>query len=532
MLSPLEKYRGAYTLSMSLVLFALPMMRVGEFGVPVFWDDISIVFVYALNLLSDGSIFYNEPADRIDGFTSMLDVLFIVPLALVDPENLFRLNFYAKAVLTSALPVAFFWLLLSYRVHLAVAGTLALCVAVSATLAHGFGMQLEAPLYGLLMLAFFGALTADTSRAWLLTLLAVLLVLTRPEALVLVTVAYAAFLLLLAGDPRARPTLQAAGATALLLAGWFGWRILHFGYWAPNTYYAKLSTSRSEEIVAGLQFVGGYFTGAPESLMYVAFVILTVALLPALLRNDADQRTRYFGVFALIALAMLAVRIATGGDSYTISYRLLMDFFVPAALAIGIGLTVCTRWPVTNAAIACVVLGLAGNGLNVARQFPGNITGFVSMERFRNVAFECERDAMRNVHARYPEARLAHTDFQRAKYFVREMEVIDLSGLNNREIAHSTDGDVNIYGKHDLQYALEQDVELLKIGTGVRETQPLTEAAWLQSTTADGETQRSLKGAREFLVANGERLSREYNPLVIATDCGDYLNLRARRDLR
>ena len=532
MLSPLEKYRGAYTLSMSLVLFALPMMRVGEFGVPVFWDDISIVFVYALNLLSDGSIFYNEPADRIDGFTSMLDVLFVVPLALVDPENLFRLNYYAKAVLTSAVPVAFFWLLLRYRVHLAVAGTLALCVAVSATLAHGFGMQLEAPLYALLMLAFFAALTAEMNRAWLMAVLALLLVLTRPEALVLVTVSYAAFLVLLAGDPRFGTTLRAAGATALLLAGWFGWRILHFGYWAPNTYYAKLSASRTEEISAGLQFVGSYFTRAPESLMYVAFAILIVALLPTLLRNDADQRTRYFGVFALVACTMLAVRIATGGDSYTVSWRLLMDFFVPAALAIGLGLTVCTRWPVTNTAIACVVLALASNGLVVARQFPGNITGFISMERFKNQLHSCERDAIREVHARFPDARLAHTDFQRAKYFVPDMEVIDLSGLNNREIAHSDDGDVNIYGKHDLQYALEQNAELLKLGTGVREPQPLTEAAWLQSTTAGGETERSLTGAGEFLVANGERLSREYNPLVIATDCGDYLNLIARRDLR
>jgi len=532
MLSPLEKYRGAYTFSMSLVLFALPMMRVGEFGVPVFWDDISIVFVYALNLLSDGSIYYNEPVDRIDGFTSMLDVLFVMPLALIDPDNLFPLNFYAKALLTSVLPVAFFWLLLRYRVHLAVAGTLALCVAVSATLAHGFGMQLEAPLYGLLILAFLAALTAETSRAWLVTMLAVLLVLARPEALVLIGVAYVAFLVLLAGDPRFVTTLKAAAATVALLGAWFGWRILYFGYWAPNTYYAKLSASRGEEIAAGLEFVGKFFTGAAESLLCVAFAILTAALLPTLIRNDADQRTRYFGVFAAVAWTMLAVRIATGGDSYTISWRLLLDFFIPAALATGVGLTVCTRWLVTNSAIACVVLALAGNGLVVARQFPGNLTGFIAMERFKNTAHGCERAAIREVHERYPEARLAHTDFQRAKYFAREMEVIDLSGLNNREIAHSSDGDANIFGKHDLQHALDSKAELLKLGTGVREPQPLTESAWLQSTTPGGEPDRSLAATSRFLVANGDQLSREYSPLVIATDCGDYLNLLARRDLR
>lgn len=149
----------------------------------------------------------------------------------------------------------------------------------------------------------------------------------------------------------------------------------------------------------------------------------------------------------------------------------------------------------------------------------------------RHRQLDCERDAIREAFARYPGARLAHTDFQRAKYFVPDMEVIDLSGLNHRGIAHATTGEVNPYGKHDLNYALPEKAELLKLGTGVMEYRIITNDDWLGSLREDGEVARDFRNARQFLLANADELRRDYMPVAIETVCsGSYLNLLVRRD--
>ncbi len=528
-LSP--KQQKWFNLFICALLFVLPMMRVGRFNTPVFWDDISVVFVYALNLLDTGSFWYNTPGDRLDGFTSTMDVLFAVPLALLDPENLFRLNYYAKAFLTSLVPVALFAALVRHGVHFAVAATVALALAMSEVLASGFAMQLEAPVYALLIIAFLISLTRNGRRHDLLTFVCgALLIITRPEALVLVGTGVATRLYMDAGRVPLRPALVAAGALTAFVLAWFGWRIAYFGYWAPNTYYAKLGGTRLQEIQQGLEFMAGYLLRAPDTALYVALLILTGALLPVWLRRSGEPLARGFAIAATVAFAMLAVRVATGGDSYTISSRLVIDFAVPAALATGLGLGACRpRW-VLNTALLFVVIAVAGNGLNIARGFPGNVLGFVALERLVKQQLVCERDAIREAHRRWPAARLAHTDFQRAKYFVPDMEVIDLSGLNHREIAHSTK-QANLYGKHDLDYALDQQAEIIKLGTGVMEAEIITEAQWLQSLSPDGEVVRDLRNTRKFLLRRADELARDYKPLAIDTPCGYYLNLLVRQDI-
>lgn len=533
MRSLLDTYRAPFVGGMTLLLLVLPMMRVGRYNAPMFWDDISIVFVYALNLLEHGAIFYNTPADRLDGFTSMLDVLFVMPLALLSPENLFTLNYYAKALLTSLLPVAIFAALLKQQLHPAVAATVALAVAMAETPAHGFGMQLEAPYYGLLIVGFLTSLISrHAQRTAFVAVSGILLCLARPESLALTSVALACFLLLFRRDERFRGTAVAAVIIAAVMLAWIGWRISYFGYWAPNTYYAKMSGTRGQEIIEGLQFVGRHLLRAPESLLYAALAMLSLTLLPAALRKHADIRARYFLVCAATAWCMLAVRIATGGDSYWMSSRLMMDFLVTAALATGIGLA-ASRYDIpTRLAVILVVLSVASGGFFIVRHLPANLTGFVAVERHANRTLACERSAVLELQRQYPGATLAHTDFQRAKYFAPDMEVIDLSGLNNRDIAHGRAGSVNVFGKHDLQYGLDQQADVFKLGTGVRETAVLTESDWLQTLSGNGTANRQLKGVAPFLQANQDIFSRDYTPLAIPTGCDDYINLIVRQDMR
>lgn len=516
-------------------LLVLPMLRVGYFGVPLFLDDTGIVFVYALNLLNHGSIFFNVPADRLDGFTSMTDVLFAVPLAALSPESLFELNYYVKAFVTSLVPLAVYGVLRQQHVPVVTAGIAALAVAVSAPLAHGFGMQLEAPYYALFMCAFIAALITESPRRplWLI-LTAALLTLTRPEAPAFVIAGLLTHLFLFRKDQTLRKqTLLAFTGFLLFLAAWYSWRIYYFGYWAPNTYYAKLSGTRLEEIEQGISFVLRYFSSSPDVwLCFAAFVSIAALGWVWVSKNGgsrAENTPNKALTVGVIALAMLAVRIATGGDSYTISARLLIDFFIPAALATGLAINAFSNRRLAFAVLLIAALSVLGNGFNMAMALPENLTGFVRMERKNHSMINCERAAIQALHSSNPDARFAQTDFQRAKYYAPNMYMIDLSGLNNREIAHRKDGESNVYGKHDLEYGLSQEAEIWKLGTGPTEYDLVTPAQWEELLqTGKGPEMRT---PVQFFIDNADVLRNNYRPVAIKTSCNTYMNLIVTKDI-
>jgi hypothetical protein len=511
-------------------LFLLPMLRVGLNNVPVFWDDISIVFVYAHNFLQTGGFFYNTPADRIDGFTSMLDVLLMVPFAAADYAHMFTWNFYFKALLTSAVPVALWLLLRSHGSNFLIATLVALAIAISEVLAHGFAMQVEGPAYALLLLAFFWQLLGDSpARVLLLAGTGLLLCLARPEAMLLVPVALTAFIVLLRGDARIRETLLSSALFVAAILVWLGWRIYYFGYWAPNSYYAKMSGSRLDEIRDGLEFVGAYFFRGTDVFFYAAPLLLLVPLGTRFLSGAADRRPAYFLVLGVTTLTMLGVRVATGGDSYWFLSRLMIDCAIPAALAIGIGLAACEPSRSRTIAVTAIALAISGNAWVIASNLPGNLGGFVRQERTVAAGFRCERESLSLARKMFPDARLAHTDFQRAKYFEPELEVIDLSGLNSRAIAHSTSELTNRFGKHDPQIVLDEGIELWNMGVGVLDAAPLTDEYWHAALTTGEDPEGLFPGLIPFLQSNAAELLDNYQVQAFPNSCGSYINMVVRR---
>jgi len=521
-----------------LALLVLPMLRVGYYGVPMFLDDAAIVFIYALNLLNHGAIFFNIPADRIDGFTSMIDVLFALPLAAINAEAMYELNYYVKAAMTSLVPLAAFLVLRKQQVTIINAGLVALAIALSTPLAHGFGMQLEAPYYALFICAFIGNLLSNGKRRLLLlSLSGIALCLTRPESPALIFSALSAYIFLFRNDAlRRRQTVTAMIVIAVFLAIWYSWRIYYFGYWAPNTYYAKLSGTRLEEIQQGLSYLL-YFFGSSADVWLCIGALLSLSGLAYLqfYKNDAaDQVTRVAANNALVvgfaACTMLAVRIATGGDSYTISARLLIDFYLLTALTAGLLTTAITQQRLNYVLAALVAVSILGNTLVIVRNLPGNIGGFIKQQRILSATLQCERNAITALHAANPDARFAQTDFQRAKYYAPDMHMIDLSGLNSREIAHREATDSNVYGKHDLKHALDKKVELWKIGTGPIEQAPVTQEEWAQ-TLITGEYPDT-HYSDPFFIENADALSKHYKTAAIETGCDNYINLIVTGNVR
>lgn len=511
-------------------LFLLPMIRVGLNNVLIFWDDISIVFVYAQNFLQTGGFFYNTPTDRIDGFTSMLDVLLMMPFAAADYAHMYAWNYYFKALLTSMVPLALWFLLRSHGANVLIATLAALAIAVSEVLAHGFAMQVEGPAYALLLLAFYWQLLGNSrGRVLLLAGSGFLLCLARPEAMLLVPVVLTAFLVLLRGDPRIRGTLVSFALFVVALLTWLGWRIYYFGYWAPNSYYAKTSASRFDEIRDGLDFVGAYFLRSTDVFLYAAPLVLLIPLGRRFFSGATDRRVAYFLILSIATILMLGVRVGTGGDSYWFLSRLMIDCAISAALAAGIGLAASNLSRMRTISAAAIVLAIAGNVWVIASNLPGNLGGFVRQQRTVAVGLQCERESLAQARKMFPNARLAHTDFQRAKYYEPGLEVVDLSGLNSRVIAHSTGALDNPFGKHNPQIVLDEGIELWNIGVGVNNRVPVTDAYW-QAVLATGKDPDGIfDGMVPFLRSNAAELVENYQPMAFPNSCGYYVNMLVRK---
>ena len=240
-------------------VFALAAVAVGLVGVASFaWarpgkpDDAFIVLVYAKHLLQGDGLVWNVGDGPVEGFTSPLDLLLKLGLSAVWSDSALSAAFWASVVLHVSCALAV--LLILWRRHddfglRAGAVVVAACVASSPALAFGSSFFLETPLFVLAAVACVAASTSETLRypraRVALCVSCLLLALARPEGI--------ALMLLLIGlvgwrhraELGKRSCLWLAVAPsvcgALLVA-----RRSYFGYWAPNTYYAKSSGSAVE----------------------------------------------------------------------------------------------------------------------------------------------------------------------------------------------------------------------------------------------------------------------------------------------
>lgn len=324
---------------------ALVALALWRFAVPApgeNLDDAFILLVYAKHLARGGPIYYNLAEGRLDGFTSPLD-LFIKALAIRlfprDPVlDIWVLSLgYYLAVVLSLLGLARRAARRLGRAAGAVPLLVAAIGASSQSLAVGSQFLLETPLYTLIgVFAGYYFLVDSPPRSWpaLLTFAALLvaLPLARPEGLVVAAACLLGFWVL-SRRRLARRRLMAPGIVfALAVGAYYLWRLRYFGYWAPNTYYAKTSASRLSELKDGLRYLVGY--ALSPGLPVMAWIVLCPAFLPRL--PTAELRRRY-GVLCSVMLAALGTVIYGGGDCYDGGRFLAL----PAALSTLALLIVC-----------------------------------------------------------------------------------------------------------------------------------------------------------------------------------------------
>lgn len=277
-------------------------------------DDAYISFVYARDLVRDGGLTWF--GDRVEGYTNFAWVLWIAGgmLAGLDP----MLWAWAGSLAALAVAIVATGELVRLRSGSAVAGACAAGLLATNFTFAAFGTSgLETmPQTALLALAWWqverirrGAPTVR--RLVLLSVTCALAIWTRLDSAVVCAV-----LAVVVGRQLVRSRVRGGwiaglAPAAVLIGGWFAWKLAYYGDVLPNTFHAKVGVS-APSVAHGVAFVGAFLHA------YLLWPVLLAVAALAVLRRRFDH-----GLPAAIAGPWLAYVALIGGDF--MEFR----FFVP-----------------------------------------------------------------------------------------------------------------------------------------------------------------------------------------------------------
>jgi hypothetical protein len=406
-------------------------------------DDANIFFVYARNVSAGDGFVFNPGGERVEGFTSLLWVLIaaLATSAVDNPEAaLLALNVLlaAATAIMCVRPLSAGW---------AAAFLVLLLSNLSYVVWHTAALM-ETALWSFLLTG--ATLIAGRSRpapndSALLAVVTVLLVLTRPEALVWVPVLLGLFYFNRAGviaPAHARRLAAPAAIVFVLTAGLLTlFRLAYFGYPFPNTFYAKVSPSLVYRLTEGSRYLTSYVTSsAIVSACCLGMLASAVHLVKV---RFADART-----FALTAAAAtgLLVPVLSGGDHfggfrfYQPVYPLLLLTLVNLAERVAVAYVPARATARLDRRATLAVSALA-LGLCVALQMFAWLSADPSalVEREFQIAAAGRRLGERATTVFAPQHRLpsiATITVGGLKY-AYDGEVVDLMGLNDTRMAHN-----------------------------------------------------------------------------------------------
>lgn len=329
-------------------------------------DDAFIALRYARSLIENGELAYN-PGERVEGFTSPL---WVFSTALF---GLFGVSLPAAARLLGALALALtlravysLWRELEPDSPAALALVPGVLVAAAAPVAAWAMSGLEPALFGLLLTLSVASIARSEreptpkTRALAATATA-LAALCRPEGAVLVGLASLLVASRTAGAWRERWRSLAAwlAPIAVLLGGYFVFRLAYFGAPLPNTFYVKTSG------VGLLERGIGYLELAAREFGWLSVALLAASVLAPLLplrELVASPRSEpgRFAAHALIRATLIVqlVYVARVGGDFLDLYRFIAPFLPLAYCLITASLYRAARLA-PRARTAALIVGLA-----------------------------------------------------------------------------------------------------------------------------------------------------------------------------
>ncbi len=327
-------------------------------------DDANITQIYGRNIAAGHGYVYTPGFERVEGSTSLLWTLINAAAYMVAarPEPLLL----GISVLLTAGSLSF--ALRGYALLFRAAGIsrpwgFAFAAAFLVSL-FGFYAWNALTLMDLTVWTFtISALsytvlrrvldnTPGTTFAWQVAGFSTLMVLARPEAMVLTP----AILLLGALaekdlEKSFRETLWAYGpgllATLSTAAGLAIFRVLYFGVPFPNTYYAKISQGFPNNILEGFKYFFNFlFNGIYTEILLFAALFSFFYFSWRSFSEDGNQAPRRIdrGLFFLSALIclFLGIQFVTGGDQFG-SFRFYQPIFPWLFAPVFVGVLVLVR---------------------------------------------------------------------------------------------------------------------------------------------------------------------------------------------
>ncbi len=351
--------------ALSIAAAALAVVAVGF----VLWrawvcDDAFITFRHVVHCLSGHGPVFNV-GERVQGFTHPL--WFLLLLAGAALFDVYAVAVTLGLVLTAALVALLVRLYRGRRQALLALAAAVIILLGSRAFVEYQTSGLETSLTNALVVALLGAALrhaaspSDPPPVGMLTLLGSLLLMTRPDHL-MISGPVLAWALVQAVRRRGRRPLMRVGAALLPMLLWYAFATIYYGSPLPNTAYAKVALPLPVAAAKGRHYVRDYAAHEPihAGLTACVLVVGAAAALPGLVRRRPGA--------ALQACVMLglwlqfAYVIGVGGDF--MRGRFLVSTVVGATAA-GIFL-LQARLPVREpgrplcAALAAVGIVLAG----------------------------------------------------------------------------------------------------------------------------------------------------------------------------
>jgi tetratricopeptide (TPR) repeat protein len=441
-------------------------------------DDAYITFRYIRNLLAGNGLVFN-PGEHVEGYTTFLwTLLLAVPVRLgLDVVALSR----TLGVLCSLVTLGMLLPLsrqtspgkLPFGIRLIAPALLAACGAFAYWTVSG----METALFSMLAVLSAWCYLRERNRTrgvgftpWMFAVLA----LTRPEGMLLfgLTVLHrAAEIALHTKEERAahlRHLALLVGVFALPVAAFTAWRLVYYGYFFPNTYYAKAGFS-PEYLAAGwdylLHYARNYLTFTP--LTALPGILLAVPAAVLLLW----KRTGPVLYLLLLVVVYTAYIVSVGGDvlhahRFFLAIAPFILLLVQEAVCVAIE-RFRLRGPVPVLAILAATALLAGDMIKRPAPYLANVgmkeAGLV--ERMSTIGRWIQR-------ASPPDAVMAASTIGALSYFAG-IPLIDMLGLTDATIAHHPEyigGVQSVWRerKYNVSYVLSRTPLWICFSTGVK----------------------------------------------------------------
>lgn len=435
-------------------------------GLAFIQDDAYITLVYARNLVEGHGLCFVHGED-VEGFTSPLWMLLSSALLTVTSNPLPILQWLGilSVGCAAAITVHTAWqltpMLESPRLRAALATTCGLWPATLPAALYWSTSAMETGVFLCIIAAFVSAWLQDRTSITVLGL-SVVLILLRPESMLLVPFLMGASVLLAATSHERRAALRAAAVPGATLAILTVGRLLVFDALLPNTFSAK-THSLGTQIADGLDYLQLFVLHAS------GWGLLPLFAVAAWLSKNAAVRS-----VVVLAIAWTIAVVVLGGDVLH-HQRFLLPIVVITAPFIGLGVIELARrfkLPAVAALTVCsVLIGTSAvserDGIQRTRTMEGELVSKMARTG----------DYLRTMaQAQGKQLTIAASTIG-ALAWTSRMPVIDMLGLTDKTIATNPDpipaisNDATVgwkERKYNARYVLSRRPDVIVFSTGMK----------------------------------------------------------------